>query len=630
MQYLKILLFLFCSPIVLSAQSLWLEPLVTENTIQVNNRITGLSIDSLSMQSLKLINYNPAVRPEKLIELKLTEEANHQCHIFTIYHSEQYQKESLVWSAKNNQEEKLLLTDHRLVDLSDNKFMNFIDQDLSKPQINVYHHFKQGAEINQLLLGTRPANQAIPVSNFEGVISEIIFFNKILAPQARQILESSLAIKYGIPLQTIDDYLDEHGNVIWKIDANSIYQHNISGLGKSMALNLNQKQSKTTMEQGFIAFGNQDIYERNDLNDSEIINGTYLLWADNKQVIDFEKLDEVEILSRKWLLSNYNYTQDSLAFLLEHKGLKEDLEDQENYWLYLSESEELTQELGQLELYKLQLSGEGFYTSGISLPSSKESYFGIIKAPSFWALVNQEQASCDLSTPGNIQFKLIGGFPPYTIQLYNEDQALIDQAHDHPDQIWTSSLLEGGSYHYDIVDNQGNNISGIEHLNYEDFEDPELKQVYLLNGNEKLVLDASTHLPEGLSYQWLTPSGSEINGPIITLEQTGNYELLISKSGCTNKYNIEVKGATNNIEFMNLSPNPTGDGLFVLQATLKTASRYQVQIFHSSGVLMSTQSFEPEKFIQYQHRINQPGTYLIKLQTGSSFLTKKLIVLESH
>ena len=64
-------------------------------------------------------------------------------------------------------------------------------------------------------------------------IAEIIFFDQTLTAFEMQKVSSYLAVKYGIHLDqgTPQDYLDGNGNSIWTAGTNTIYNHDIAGIG---------------------------------------------------------------------------------------------------------------------------------------------------------------------------------------------------------------------------------------------------------------------------------------------------------------------------------------------------------------------------------------------------------------
>jgi len=136
--------------------------------------------------------------------------------------------------------------------------------------------------------------------SFDGRIAEIITYSSTNddsdLTQARNRIQSYLAIKYGITLGTngtSQDYVDSDGTVIWDQSVNSGYNYDIAGIGRDDVSELNQKQSRSSNDasdltgrtQGVITIGLSEIYDTNSENkntNSTIFNDKeFLLWGNN-------------------------------------------------------------------------------------------------------------------------------------------------------------------------------------------------------------------------------------------------------------------------------------------------------------------------------------------------------------
>jgi hypothetical protein len=86
----------------------------------------------------------------------------------------------------------------------------------------------------------------------DGMISEVIVYNRKLSDDEIKKVNSYLAIKYGVTLS--ESYLEPTGGVIFPADgtgATQVYDNRITGLGREDCTTLNQKQSRS------VAPGNQ-------------------------------------------------------------------------------------------------------------------------------------------------------------------------------------------------------------------------------------------------------------------------------------------------------------------------------------------------------------------------------------
>ncbi|MCA0154472.1 choice-of-anchor D domain-containing protein, partial [Winogradskyella vincentii] len=137
--------------------------------------------------------------------------------------------------------------------------------------------------------------------SFDGRIAEVITYSSTQndgdATQARNRIQSYLAIKYGITLGvngTAQDYVNSDGTVIWDQSADAAaYNYDIAGIGRDDASLLNQKQSSSINDavdgtgpiEGILTIGLTDIYDTNkenkDLNGTTLGDKEFLVWGNN-------------------------------------------------------------------------------------------------------------------------------------------------------------------------------------------------------------------------------------------------------------------------------------------------------------------------------------------------------------
>ncbi len=138
--------------------------------------------------------------------------------------------------------------------------------------------------------------------SFDGRIAEVITYsatnNDANDTDARNRIQSYLGIKYGITLDldsngTQKDYVNSDGTVIWDQSANVGYNHDIAGIGRDDASELNQKQSSSVNDatdgsgpiEGILTIGLSDIYTTNSDNISSnpttFNNKEFLVWGNN-------------------------------------------------------------------------------------------------------------------------------------------------------------------------------------------------------------------------------------------------------------------------------------------------------------------------------------------------------------
>ncbi|APY12103.1 hypothetical protein BWZ22_13065 [Seonamhaeicola sp. S2-3] len=134
--------------------------------------------------------------------------------------------------------------------------------------------------------------------NITGVVSHPTTKNNSKNTDTKNVIESYLAIKNGITLEpdsngTTKDYINSDDIVIWDQSANVGYNHDIAGIGKDDAYELNQKQSSSANDaiddrgliEGLLTIGLNEIYDTNNNNISSnsttLDDKTFLMWGNN-------------------------------------------------------------------------------------------------------------------------------------------------------------------------------------------------------------------------------------------------------------------------------------------------------------------------------------------------------------
>jgi hypothetical protein len=122
---------------------------------------------------------------------------------------------------------------------------------------------------------------------FDGVISELIQFGRALTGDEVRLIQSYLAVKYGITLDqtTPSDYLDSTGAIVWDANANVAHRHNIAGIGRDDASGLIQRQSQSVNlanSGNLVTMGLSTIASDNASNPGAFgADRNFLIWGDD-------------------------------------------------------------------------------------------------------------------------------------------------------------------------------------------------------------------------------------------------------------------------------------------------------------------------------------------------------------
>jgi len=176
-----------------------------------------------------------------------------------------------------------------------------------------YSIYANGAvdEINQNITNTgsgHPLSEQVRIGrhysgggSLNGLFAELIVFNEVLNDNQRHIVESYLAIKYGITLNPVQDtlgssegnngydYLNSAGNVIWQSENTDVFKYNVAGLGRDDFRQLDQRISRSVNYGSVLTVStNTDFTSLNLANTRPGFNGNrdYIVWATDRSSVD--------------------------------------------------------------------------------------------------------------------------------------------------------------------------------------------------------------------------------------------------------------------------------------------------------------------------------------------------------
>ncbi|WP_128330383.1 hypothetical protein [Apibacter sp. HY039] len=139
----------------------------------------------------------------------------------------------------------------------------------------------------QSVIGNANLTTANP---FYGDIQEIIVFsapqNTLMTDTDLQKVYSYLSIKYGIPLeaaasQTMPNYLNSNGDIIWDGSQDTTYQNYVFGIGRDDAGSLYQKQSVNYDKPVVAVFTGDDLTTLNANSTGVLTDNTFMLLGSN-------------------------------------------------------------------------------------------------------------------------------------------------------------------------------------------------------------------------------------------------------------------------------------------------------------------------------------------------------------
>lgn len=136
---------------------------------------------------------------------------------------------------------------------------------------------------------------------------ELIYIPRCIGSKEKEKIESYLSLKYGISLNEGQSYFNSKGDKIWDPKQNEGFNNRITGIGKDSFFELNQKQSKNSLEDG-LSVGLDKIKKTNSENEVFLKDKDFLLWGDNGKTIALGKSPDTpqKKIERLWKIKTFS------------------------------------------------------------------------------------------------------------------------------------------------------------------------------------------------------------------------------------------------------------------------------------------------------------------------------------
>ncbi|WP_027383919.1 discoidin domain-containing protein [Epilithonimonas caeni] len=180
--------------------------------------------------------------------------------------------------------------------------------------------------LNTGMIGTRQSGG----ENWNGIIGEVVYYNKIPNSNEKQRIDSYLGLKYGVTLvgstTTPFDYMDSASKIFWTGD--TTYQNNIAGIGRDDISDLIQKQSQSVNSGDQVIIGLGSVVASNNANTGSFENNRqFLVWGDNNILTGattaFTSVYPYQDrLTRVWKVQNTNNLSKDIQVLIPANYIK--------------------------------------------------------------------------------------------------------------------------------------------------------------------------------------------------------------------------------------------------------------------------------------------------------------------
>lgn len=560
-----------------------------------------------------------------------------QLTVFTVYQSENDISAQDVWKIYGEDSFVSLSTSHAN---NSDMYLDYQSEFKKEPLLNTYTQMyrpKKATNFHEeahILLGSF-SNGKDP--GFRGSIAEIVVYNKVLRGKKKQIIETALALKYGITLTNGKDYLSSSKEKIYNIKDNNNFAYRIAGIGRDDKNSLLQKQSHSTKENSLITIGLGDIAATNEENNIELNNQTFIIWGDNNQepIIDLKnQISQVSLMSRKWKIQVTGKSVSELSTIVEFNCseiLREEGEvndyvlviDPNGDGNFLSETVKYinvsTSENNSLTFNNIKWDEDG---------SGSDLFTFILKSELELILEEVAPLDCENNNSGALLYKVNGGMPPYQFEL-SKDAVVIDHWKSTNNKYPKNHIeeLAEGNYTLRVIDALQKQtdvklvLSSPEPISINLGDDRRLRL-----DDPEIVLDASIAVDEEIDYIWSSNNGFTSNSPQIQISQPGIYTITATtKSGCIASDTINIEDSI--IKSFIVYPNQSRDGNYNIQVKLSQKEDITIKVFDMSGRYLSTIEGKNKSIYSISgNQIFRAGIYNIVLESASQNEFRKLIV----
>jgi len=536
--------------------------------------------------------------------------------------------ERALWSLQTDSATKVVVTNRRMAHLQEFRYINFDKPGRATPQIITLT--RKGSENDSIpgLLHFYFGDERLgnlPVSDFEGLLPEVIVYDRRLSFIERSRVESYLALKYGISLRQAfpTSYLNSRGEVIWDAFRFGSFSGSIAGLGRDDNSGLNLEKSGSMEVPGLLQI------EMSGLNDRE-----FLIWGDNKEPLSLaSKRGEGKKLRRRWVIvatGNFSERLSNLYFSASELEHVTPLARDEIFWLAVDQSGTGKFPAGQTRFYPNKSgNNRDLKFEGISWDGDRSGHdlFTLKAAPELFAAFEKSLPSCKTGNRGDIAVKVAGGTAPYQVTLFKEGVPI--SRGQVEGELHAFKNLAQGIYRVTVVDFRGATFSEEFLLPNADMAQLPFFEPLWLSEGVSMFVDASApaYLPPCTRFEWQTPAGETIHGPGLNVATPGIYHLKVTGSdGCTTLREMEVMALSSSyFSQVEVYPNPTIDGTVYLRVQLQEVGPVQVRVTSASGQQLARELLTGASFYSFQCYLPGPGTWFITLEGDGERRSFKII-----
>ena len=559
-----------------------------------------------------------------------------QLTVFTVYEPEDPSIASDIWKIYGEDSFVSLSTNQASnSDMHSDYESNFNKEPVLNTYTQMYKPKNKSSfeEEPHMLIGSFNKNKEL---DFKGSIAEILVFNKVLRGKKKQIVETTLALKYGITLTNSKDYLSSSKKKIYNLKDNSDFIHRIAGIGRDDKSNLFQKQSHSTKENSLVTIGLGSIASTNEENKETFNNQTFIIWGDNNQepIIETKsKISQVSLMQRVWKVQVTGDSVSELSTSLEFDASSILSEEKINNYLLVIDPDGDGDFISEKVRYIDAITSENNIHTFNNIKwdedgSGSDSFTFALKAELELTFEEVAPLNCKTNNSGILSYQVNGGMPPYHFQL-RKDDIIIDEWESTNNKYANNHIkqLSEGEYNISVTDVLLTKLDVDYTLIKPNSITIDLGEDRRLGFNDdEILLDASLSPDEKATYIWTSNNGFSSNSSKIRISEPGLYTVTVTtEKGCSASDTINIQESI--IKSFIVYPNQSRDGNYNIQIKLSQKEDVIIKIFDMVGRHISTIEGKNQSMYSIPGKhISTSGVYNVILESASQNESRKLVV----
>ncbi len=556
-------------------------------------------------------NFNPVLQPKDniAIEKDLKGKFQTQGTLFLAYESMQEEEINLV--ELKDSKNTILITNRNIV-FSDG-YQNNIEPYYGSILSYSFARDNYGRKNNGVFINKEFRSD-------QNKILEFIYIPNIISTLDREKIETYLSLKYGISLYS-SHYISSVNDTVWSPKGNKGFGHRVTGIGRDDNYGLYQRKSGNSVSKDLLI----------GVDSTAIINNnSFFIWSDNAKSTHLKgnsSKEKISTIDRTWKVNPFGVEKDfgNISIEVDPEILFEAYDyrlekTDEVLWLIKSTTNDFLSDVEYIKQTRTEKEKVVFE----HLDFTDTAYFSFLIAPEFFVNYDITTQLCNGRT--DVELMVIGGVPPYTIEIYAENYKSEKQLEGSEYKV---SDLPAGEYSVMVQDSYQNTFSFVVDVTQPISTDIVLDPIWVLSDDSEIRILPELSDPDHIAkYEWSKEGNVIADASVLTTNQVGDYTLRVyMNDGCEQLINFKVISQDITSDQITIYPNSSERGHPVyIDFSLEDKKNVEIFIHDMLGKEVMYEKLLDIRDYRYSVILEISGTYLITINSEETSLVKKIVI----